>query len=180
MTIKSFIEDTSGAKISYINLKNQYKSDYTEKDITEFLIDNNQSFKRDMINFSYSKITPKDIIDSNEFNELFFEKIDEFENKLFEGQTLKDLFSEFDVKIVSKENFYPYDTLNKIENEIYNNRSQKFGIIDKNEFIIFYRVSELLNTIPDLTDRLFREEVLKKMRNKKIFEINKKYLEQIN
>lgn len=180
LTIQSFIEDTIGAKISYINLKNQYKSDYTEKDITEFLIDNNQSFKRDMINFSYSKITPKDIIDSNEFNELFFEKIDEFENKLFEGQTLKDLFSEFDVKIVSKENFYPYDTLNKIENEIYNNRSQKFGIIDKNEFIIFYRVSELLNTIPDLTDRSFREEVLKKMRNKKIFEINKKYFEQIN
>ena len=177
---KTFIEDTIGAEISYINLKNQYKTDYTENDISKFLNDNNQSFKRDIIDFSYSKITPKDIIDSNEFNELFFERIDEFENKLFEDQTLNDLFSGFNVKIISKQNFYPYDKLNKIENEIYNKRKEKFGIIDKSDFIIFYRIKDIQNTIPKLTNNLFKEEVLKKMRNKQIFEINKKYFEKIN
>jgi peptidyl-prolyl cis-trans isomerase D len=58
----------------------------------------------------FNKINPKNLIGSNEFDSLYFEKIDEIEDLITEGQNITDISKKFNlntpiVKIFSRSNF---------------------------------------------------------------------------
>ena len=81
---KTYKNETKKIKIKYINLEDVYKAkdNYQIKEINNFITDNKDKLKKDHLDFSYVKITPNNLIDSNEYNNDFFKKIDDIENKI--------------------------------------------------------------------------------------------------
>ena len=76
--------ETKKLDISYINLINIYKKkeSFTNKEIKSYIDENKDQLKNDHIDFSYIKLTPKSLTESDEYNEFFFEIIDQIENKI--------------------------------------------------------------------------------------------------
>ena len=78
---KLFEEENKKLEIEFINLKNFYKksNEITEKDLKNFIHKNKNQLKIEYIDFNYAKINPKNLIGVDEFNQIFFDKIDQIE-----------------------------------------------------------------------------------------------------
>ena len=90
--------------IEYINLLKFYKKvdEFTNQEIKQFLEENTKKLKQDYIDFSYAIITPKNLTGLDEFNETFFEKIDEIENKISENIDFKNIIDDLNIKSTIK------------------------------------------------------------------------------
>ena len=104
------------------------KEDFTDNDIAKFIEENNDSLKEKFISFKYSKITPESLIGLDEFNNLFFEKIDELENEILNGATFENLRSKYNLELKVEEGF---KTNNNESNENCSNKEE----IDKCHYI---------------------------------------------
>ena len=78
------------------------RNDFSNKEINDFINENEDNLKKDYIDFSYAKVTPQNLTGSNEFDNNFFEKIDELENKFLNGEEFENLMNELKIKFISK------------------------------------------------------------------------------
>ena len=62
-----------------------------DQEIKIFIDENSEKLKQDYIDFSYVIITPKNLIGLDEFNQAFFDAIDDIENKYLKILILKQL-----------------------------------------------------------------------------------------
>ena len=74
----TFKDQTKKITVNYVKLSNFYKrkEEFTDNDIEKFIEENENVLKEKLVSFKYSKITPRNLIGLDEFNNLFFEKID--------------------------------------------------------------------------------------------------------
>ena len=56
-------------------------------------------FKSEFKSFQYASNTPKDLINSDEYNEEFFSQLDIIENNILDGQSFKDTVNENNLKV---------------------------------------------------------------------------------
>ncbi len=136
----TFKEQASILNIDYFNLKNNYRlmKNFTDNEIQLFVKENSKSLEEEYIDLSYIKITPENLTGNDEYNQNFFDKIDEIENKVLNNEKLENIASNFGLTIVSKKNYIFNNLKNNLENEIYKMISiEKYQLIDKNEFYIF-------------------------------------------
>ena len=100
-------EQNSKLDIEYIDLEKIYKKkkDFTIEDVNRYINLNSKDLKEEFIDISYAKITPKDLIGVNEFNELFFKKIDEIENKISNDVNFNEIIYDLKIKITQKKKF---------------------------------------------------------------------------
>ena len=94
-------------EIDYINLERIYKkeNDFSDTEIKRFINDNEDNLKQDYIDFSYVKITPQNLIGTDEFNQLFFKKINELENNLSNGVSYESLVREIKLNSTKKNKY---------------------------------------------------------------------------
>ena len=140
---KTYKNETKKIKIKYINLENIYKAEdsYQIKEINNFILDNKNNLKKDYLDFSYVKITPNNLIDSNEYNNDFFNKIDDIENKISNNVEFENLISEYKLTKNSIKNFVPTNNEESIENKIYELRKDgNFALIDQDEYYLLFGV----------------------------------------
>ena len=118
-------DDTKQIKVDYINLENVYKKEkqFKNEDLQDYVEKNNEELKRDFIDFSYSKITPKNLIGIDEYNNDFFNKIDEIETNLLNQSNFNEIIKSYDLKSVSKIKYTPTSQKETIESKIYNLRT---------------------------------------------------------
>ena len=176
-------DDTKQIKVDYINLENVYKKEKQLKneDLQDYVEKNNEELKRDFIDFSYSKITPKNLIGIDEYNNDFFNKIDEIETNLLNQSNFNEIIKSYDLKSVSKIKYTPTSQKETIESKIYNLRNnEKAGLIDGDEYFIIYKIENVISKVPSLDNEEFEKELRKMIYNKKKFEFNTKILKQIN
>ena len=78
---KIFEEENKKIEIEFINLQNFYKKkeNISDLDIKKFVDDNKENLKVEYIDFDYAVINPKNLIGVEEFNQTFFDKIDQIE-----------------------------------------------------------------------------------------------------
>ena len=78
--------------IEFIKLNKFYKKkeNFTDKKL-KFLLNNSEKLKQDYIDFSYVELTPKNLLGVDEFNQAFFDKIDEIENKISKNIEFKTI-----------------------------------------------------------------------------------------
>ena len=102
-------EQTSKIDVEFINLDKIYKKkeDFTVSEINEYIKLNNNNLEEEYIDFTYAKLTPKNLIGIDNFNELFFKKIDEIENKISNDVKFNELANDLKIKITQKNNFKP-------------------------------------------------------------------------
>ena len=183
LTNNTFKQQTGKLEIDFINLNSIYKKDqdFSESEIKSFINENKDKLKDEYIDFTYVKITPKDLTGSDQFNELFFKKIDEIENKISNGIDFDDLLSDLKIIPIIKKNYIAKTNGNKIEEKIYAKRNEnKILLIDENEFYVLYQINEINKILPSLNNETFKNKVTSILYAKNKFEYNQKLLDEIN
>ena len=175
-----FLENTRQINIEFINLEENYKKEFSDSNISEYINNNKDELKKDFININYVKFTPKDITNKNEFDKNFFEELDKIENELTNGTSTIEIAQKFDLEVKTKKNYFYIDKDELFLKEIYNERKNfKSNILDKEDYYIIYEITNLSNKIPEITNEDFFNEVVNKLRNKNKFEYNKNILKKI-
>ena len=168
--------------IDYLNLDKFYKkaNKFTDQEIQQFVKVNSDKLKQDYIDFSYVIITPKNLTGLNEFNQNFFDAIDNIENKIAKNIDFKTIINELGIVPVIKKDYINLENNETIENKIYNSRNDKIEILDDNSKYIFYNIDAVNTKLPLLTDNKFKKQIKNLLFQKNKYEFNKTILEQLD
>ncbi len=175
---KKFIDENKNIEIDFVNLESNYKQDFSVDEINEYINLNKEELKKDFISFSYVKITPKILLDNNEYNDEFFKIIDDIDNKVLNNENIELIAQEYDLKLEDKNNYYPYDNEFDIIYSKRNNPNQA-SLIDNNDHYLLFKINKIENKLPDIGSDQFRKEINLSLSNKFKFEYNKKLLTDI-
>ena len=167
--------------IDFLNLDNFYKKndEITEKDLISFINDNSDQLKVEYIDFKYALINPKTLIGINEFNQEFFDKIDQIENSILNGIEFDSIINEFNLNSTMIKDYKYSEKSDEIKKKIYEVRSNKFDIFENSENYIIYKIENLEQKKPNLDDTQIRKEILELVIQKEKFEYNKDLLDKI-
>ena len=182
LTNKTYKNETRNIDIKYINLEKIYKSKdrYTIKEIENYIYENEKELKKDFLNFSYAKITPKNLINSNEYNNEFFAKIDDIEDKISQNFGFNEIINQYKLTKKSKKNFIPINKKKSIENQIYNLRkNNSMMLIDQSEYFLLFEIEKIDSKLPEINEVSFLENVKNLLFQKKKYEYNRNLLEKI-
>ena len=180
---KYYKYENSKIDLRFINLDNFYKkkNQFTEIEITNYIQNNSGNLQKDFLDFDYIKITPKNLIGADEYNETFFSEIDKIENNISNFSDLKSLLNSYENIIIEKKTNYTLINNNDPFKEIYDNRFDNgIQIIDKNDYILLFQVNNIENKIPEKTNESFKNFILTSLVEKEKFDYNKKIFEKIN
>ena len=180
---KIYIEDTKKINVEFINLEEIYlkKEQLTTEDIQNYINENQEKLERDFIDFTYSKVTPQNLIGLNEYNNEFFDKIDEIESKLLNNTNFNDIVNFYNLKSISRNKITLNSENTELDAKIYNARNdENFGIIDEGDYFVIFKIKNIATKVPSLNDVGFENEIRNFLFNKNKFEYNKKILKLIN
>ena len=179
---KHFIQNNRKLDIDFINLNKFYKknNEFTNQEIKIFIDENLEKLKQDYINFSYIIITPKNLIGIDEYNQAFFDAIDEIENKISKNIDFKTIANDLNIKAITVKNYINLENKETIQNKIYNSRKDKAEILDDKGTFIFYQIDSIVSKIPSLDDNIFIKQIRNLLFQKAKFEFNKNMLVQLD
>ena len=87
-----FGKDNHSKDISYLNLSNIYtKKMINEEEIQKFYNENKDLFKEKFISFKYIELTPEVLTRNKDYDELFYQKLDEIENEILDGKSFGEI-----------------------------------------------------------------------------------------
>ena len=178
---KLFENENKKLELNFIDLENFYKKNnqFSNQDLLKFINENSNELKVEYIDFKYAMINPKNLIGIDEFNQTFFDKIDEIESNMLNGTSFNEIAKTFNL-IINKVDDYRYtDKSNEIEKKIFNVRNNNFDIFESNENFIIYKIDSLKEKKPDINNKQTKDEILKLVVQKDKFDYNRKLLEQI-
>ena len=178
---KLYIEENSKLDLEFINLKKFYKNkeDISDKELIDFVEKNKDKLKVEYIDFKYAILNPKNLIGTDEFNQSFFDKIDEIEIDISNEINFETIVSKLDIKPVSLTNFKISSTSNDIEKKIFELRNNKFDIFENENDYILYKINKNEERKPNLDDLQTKDEVLEFVYQKNKFDYNAKLIENI-
>ena len=180
--------------VQAISLNPLYKKeqDFDETSIKRYIDDNRDNLKEDFISIRFASINPLSLVDSKEFNELFFEKIDEIENLIINDANYEEIVKNYNlnvttVKLINKDGNNENGILQKnvnqgLINKIFELKFKEVKDINlleyENEYAIVV-IDEIKNSIPNITSKKFKEKIIKGLINRDIFEYNTKLMAKI-
>ena len=181
LVTKLFNDENRKLNLEFFNLENFYKkkNEFSEKDLNEFLFENKDNLKIEYIDFKYTILNPTNLVGVDEFNQAFFDKIDQIEIDISNDINFDDIVSNLNLSSTNVKNFKFSDDKKEIEKKIYQLRDNKFDIIeDKNDYVL-YQIQNIENRDPDLKDKQTREEIIELISQKNKFEYNSDLLKRI-
>ena len=181
LVTKLFNDENRKLNLEFFNLENFYKkkNEFSEKDLNEFLFENKDNLKIEYIDFKYTILNPTNLVGVDEFNQAFFDKIDQIEIDISNDINFNDIVSNLNLSSTNVKNFKFSDDKKEIEKKIYQLRNNKFDIIeDKNDYVL-YQIQNIENREPDLKDKQTREEIIELISQKNKFEYNSDLLKRI-
>ena len=159
--------------IELIDLNDIFKKkfNFSEKDIQSYYNLNKETFIDTYKTINFTKLNPKILSGSDEFNDLFFQKIDEIDDLIVEGKSLKYISKKYnlesstsfiidsqgiDIKSKSKINLSD-ELINKII--IISNEDPIFLIENKEEYFIF-ELSKTEKVQKKISDKSVTKKIL--------------------
>ena len=178
---KYYKEKNKKLNIDYINLVDYYKKidEFTDKEIKFFVNENSEKLKQDYIDFSYVIITPENLTGLKEFNQAFFDKIDDIENKISKNIDFKIIINDLNISPIIKKDYINLENKKTIENKIYNSRKNKLQILEDEGSFIFYQIDKVKNKLPSSNNIKFKAQIKKLLFQKEKYEFNTSILNQI-
>jgi peptidyl-prolyl cis-trans isomerase D len=182
MVNKFYKEKNKKLDIEYINLDKFYKKTeaFTDKETKNFVDENATKLKQDYIDFSYVDISPKNLIGLDEFNQTFFEKIDDIENQISKNIDFKTIVEGLNLYPTSKNAYVKLDNKKTTENKIYNSRKNSIEILEENGIYILYNIDGLKTKLPSLKNSKFKKQIKNLLFQKRKYEFNKEIMSEIN
>ena len=179
---KHFLENNKKLNIDFINLNKFYKknNEFTNQEIKIFIDENSEKLKQEFIDFSYAIITPKNLIGLDEFNQAFFDAIDEIDNKISKNLDFKTIINELNIKPITKKDYINLENSETVEGKIYNSRKDKIEILDDNGTFIFYQIDSIYSKLPNLNNDKFIKKIKNLLFQKEKFKFNKNILDQLD
>ena len=178
-----FLDETKEIQVEYLNLETFYKKkEFTNEEMIKYVEENKSGLSKDIIDISYAKLSPLNLVNSEQFNNEFFSKIDDIDNDISNNIDLNLISTKYNFDLTNIKNYIKNekDDEYKILNEIYNKRNEnKFQIIDKENYYLIYEIKDIKRLNPNLNDKVFYDEVNKKLRSKYKFNFNKEILKEI-
>ena len=179
---KLYEEENRKLEIDYINLNAFYKKkdSFKDNDIKKFLEENKDTLKVEYIDFDYSIINPKNLVGVDEFNQAFFDKIDQIEIDISNELPFETIVTNFNLKSKKIKDFrFTYDK-SDIEKKIFEARNNEFDIIEFQDDYILYKVLKSEQRSPNLSDLVLREEILGLIYERNKYEYNKDLIKKID
>ena len=178
---KKFEEENKTLEIEYFAMTVLYKQkkDVTNLEIQKFVEENKDQLKREYINFKYVTLNPKNLIGLNEFNQEFFDKIDNIENKISQGDTFQSIINKLELSATKVEGYTPSSTKNINEDMIYSNRSAKIDLLENGDNFLLFSISDKYDRGPNLNDGTTENEIRELVYQKDKFDFNRDILEKI-
>ncbi len=97
---KTFKKENQIKAIQYIDLNNLYLDKELKKEkVQEIYEKNKDSFVEELKSIQYAELTPR-VLGSNDYDEIFFKKLDEIENKVLDGQSFEESVSEYNLNSI--------------------------------------------------------------------------------
>ena len=186
---KTFKEQNKKITVAYINLENVYKKKegFSKTDISKYIAKNNDILKEKNISFNYSKITPETLIGVDEYNNLFFEKIDNIENDISNGIIFDELLRNYKLKSTFEENFNSNNNNNStiINNEVIkkifkNAEKNKIELLNESDFYLLYEITKVEKILPSIKNKDFIAKVKEIMFNKSKNDFNYDLIKKIS
>ena len=179
---KLYEEENKKLEIDFIDLNNFYKrkEEIKDSELINFINDNKDQLKVEYIDFSYAKINPKNLIGVDDFNQSFFDKIDQIEIDISNEVEFETIISDLNIPSKNITNFKFSTDKDEIEKKIFELRNNKFDIFEnKNDFIL-YSIKKISEKSPDINDKEIKKEVLELVSQKNKFDYNKELLDKIS
>ena len=176
-----FEEENKKLEIDFISLKDFYKTkkDITDQDLKDFVINNKNKLKIEYTDFNYAIINPKNLLGVDEFDQSFFDKIDQIEIEISNDAQFETIVNNFDLTPIKVKNFKFSPKKNEIEKKIFEFRNNKFDIFENNNDYILYEIVNIEQKEPNLEDQQTKDEVLELVYQKNKFNYNKELFEKI-
>ena len=175
---KKYVNENKNISVNFVNLEENYNKDFSAQEINEYIKSNEDKLKKDFINFSYVKITPKSLLDTEEFNDEFFRIIDDIDNRVLNNENIESIAKQYDLELIFVNNYYPFDKEFELIYSKKNNINQ-VNLIDNNSHYFLFNIDKIENKLPDINSDKFREEIKLTLKNQFKFKYNKNLLEDI-
>jgi len=159
--------------IELINLNNFLENEIKieNEEIVKFYESNKQKYKIINKTVKFNKINPKNLVGSNDFDSLFFEKVDEIEDLISEGKSITNISQQFNLnspkeKIFSLSNFqerknYGKDFPDELVDEIYQiDRSQPTILKEKDDEYLIIELIKTEEIINPPSDSIIQKDIL--------------------
>ena len=172
-------EENSKLNLEFINLNKFYKKNFTDEELQIFVNENKDDLKVEYIDFDYAIINPKNLIGINEFNQAFFDKIDQIEIDISNNIDFKTIINELDIEISSIKDFKFSNDKSEVEKKIFELRNTKFDLFENGDDFVIYNIKSLEKKSPDLNDIQLKKEITNLITQKNKFEFNKDMLNKI-
>ena len=178
---KLYEEENKKLELDFLNLKNFYKSkkDINDQDILNFINENKDELKVEYIDFSYAIINPKNLIGVDEFNQAFFDKIDQIEIEISNETPFDEIVNNLNIKPMNIFDFQFSENKSEIEKKIFELKDNKFDLFESEDNYVLYNIKKTSQRPPDINEAQTKDEVIQLIVQKNKFEYNRKLLEKI-
>ena len=178
---KLYEEENKKLEIDFINLESFYKKkeNITDQDLKNFVKINKDQLKVDYISFGYAVINPKNLLGINEFNQNFFDKIDQIEIDISNNINFNTIVSNLNLKPINVTDFKLSSTNSEIEKKIFEFKENNFDIFENGNDYIIYKINDAVEKEPDLSDIQTKNEIRELVFKKNKFDYNNDLLQKI-
>ena len=178
---KLYEEENKKLEIDFINLESFYKTkdSFTENELNVFIQENKEQLKVEYLDFNYILINPQNLLGVNEFNQSFFDKIDQIEIDIANGIEFAEIVKNFEIESINRTNTRYSPDLNEIEKKIFELKKNKIDIFENNDEYILFEISKIEQKIPDLKDNQTKKEITELVYQRNKFDYNRDLLEKI-
>jgi peptidyl-prolyl cis-trans isomerase D len=178
---KLYEEENKKLEIDFIDLKNFYKSkeNITNQELMDFIAENKDQLKVEYLDFNYLVLNPKNLIGVDEFNQSFFDKIDQLEAEISNETEFQTIVDNLNINPTKIKNFKFSSKKKEIEKKIFELRNIKFDIFENGNDYILYKIENIEQREPDISDIQTKEEVLQLTYQKNKFDYNRQLLNKI-
>ena len=178
---KLYNDENRNLEIEFIDLSVFYKkkSAITDQELEKFISENKDNLKIEYLDFDYIIINPSNLIGSEEFDQAFFDKIDQIEIDISNDVSFENVVSNLDIKPIKIKNFKFSSEKNNIEKKIFDLRTNEYDIFENDNNFILYRIRKIEERGPDLNDTQTRKEVIELVSQRNKFDYNRNLLEKV-
>ncbi len=181
MIDKLYVEENKKLIIDTINLNNFYKKkeSITDNELNDFISENKDQLKIEYLDFNYIVLNPKNLIGIDEFNQAFFDRIDQIEIDISNEMKFNTIADSINLKPIEIKNFKFSSEKNEIEKKIFESRNIKYDIFENGNEYVLYKIDNIEQRTPDISDEQTKKEVIQLVFQKNKFDYNRELLEKI-
>ncbi len=174
--------------VQLVNLNDFFKkeSNFSEDQIKSYYETNKDNFKEVYKSIKILELNPKNLVNSDDFNDLFFKKIDEIDNIITQGENLNFIVQKFNLEKVNTFSINDLGkdinskTINGIPRNIVKNiftitKTEPVALLENEDKYFIVEVTKTEDILKGVEDKTVRKKILLKLET----EIKRKLISQI-